>query len=89
MNPVSQSMTVKQAIQAIVNINTLPCQIDMVPREMRKRAEQAEKELAKLPFQLYENAQSEIIARIDEYYEPTIVGRDGNVYSAADMNNMF
>ena len=80
--------TVAQAIEAIVNYNTLPPQIDYrVPQ--RIKSTEAEQYLESISNSEKQKAFSEIERQIDEYYTPTFTGEDGVEYSCADLDAMF
>jgi hypothetical protein len=80
--------TVAQAINAIVNYNTLPPQIDYRAPQGIKSIE-AEKYLESISDSEKQKAFSEIERQIDEYYTPAFTGEDGVEYSCADMDAMF
>lgn len=80
--------TVKEAIDAVVTLNTLPPQIDYrVPQKMK--AQEAEEFLETLSEEESKKAYTEITKQIEDYYSTCFTGEDGTDYSAADLNAMF
>lgn len=63
------SLTLKQAIQAIVTYNTLPPQIDYT-LPWRLKAIKAEKFLDELSQKEYDEASAEIKKQTESYYSP-------------------
>ena len=80
--------TISQAVQAIVDLHTLPPQIDY-RRTEQLRAIAAEAFLETLSENEQRKAAKQIHDQIDAYYAPSFTGTDGRTYSVAELDAMF